>query len=129
MTSNQIKPVQWFHCGLIFSVFLIFIISTSPSLGADEPLTIYTELSFSDSDIEERDGQTVVAGYATELVRAVAAEAGFEADIQLVPWPRLLKLVQNQANTLAYGMARNSSREDRYHWIGQTRPMTFKLWG
>lgn len=129
MMNSQISSTQYLHCGRNFSVFLFLFSLASPSFAADEPLTIYTELSFSDSVIEEGDGEPTVTGFATDFVRAVVAEAGLEAKIELVPWPRLLQFVQNQPNTLAYGMARNPSREDRYHWIGQTRPMTFKLWG
>ena len=61
----RMQPARSLQCGPIFLIFLVLAGLASPVFSAEQPLTIYTELSFRDSFFEELDGQQVVAGFAT----------------------------------------------------------------
>lgn len=87
-----------------------------PTASSQAQLQVYAEAA-------EIDGVT------NELVSAVLSEAGYEAEISVVPWTRLMHLLESEPNSLAFSMTRTPDREDRFHWIGLIRPITFKLWG
>ncbi|WP_157738641.1 ABC transporter substrate-binding protein [Labrenzia sp. VG12] len=76
----------------------------------------------------EEDG--VARGMSTEVVQAVLAETGLEADIVFYPWARSYLMAQTRKNTLIYSMARIPEREDLFEWVGIVCPITtsfFKL--
>jgi len=56
----------------------------------------------------QEDG--VAKGLSTEVVQAVLAETGLEAEIQFYPWARRYIMAQNRTNTLIYSMARIQER-------------------
>lgn len=74
----------------------------------------------------EKNG--VVEGVSTAVVRAVLAEAGLDAQIQLMPWARAYELAQHADNVLIYSMARTSAREDMFKWVGQVAPSEWFLY-
>lgn len=108
---------------------LAFLIFPATAESADNKLTVYAE--FIDIGEFEVDVTTSLdsANAPARLVLAVLAEAGFEADINVVPWTRLVQSLDTQPNVLGFSMTRTPDREDHYHWIGLIRPISFKLWG
>ena len=97
--------------------------------AAERQIMVYAESFAPDSRVVETADGTYVAGFGSDYVRAVAAQAGLSARIEVVPWPRLMHLLQTEPNALAFNMTRTSQREDQFHWIGEIRPVRFTLWG
>ena len=63
-----------------------------------------------------------VKGISTEVVKATLAKAGIQAEIKIYPWARLYRMVTEEANVLAFSMARMPDREAQFHWIGPIAP-------
>ncbi len=97
--------------------------------NAAESLVVYAESSAIDSRVMTVDGATTVQGFASDMVRTLLLQAGYNADIRVVPWPRVMSFLQSEANVLGLNMTRTPEREDLFHWIGEIRPVTFQLWG
>ena len=90
-------------------------------------LTVYAELE-EPANYVEGDANTVPIGPGYDLVLAVLAEAGLEADVRVVPWTRLIRSLETEKNVLGFSMTRTPQREDRFLWVGLFRPVNFKLW-
>ena len=112
--------------------FLCALLLAKPihAASAVEPrLVVYAESNDVDSRVVESGGNRTIEGYASELVRSVLAEAGYRANIRVVPWARLMQFLQTESNVLAFNMTRPPDREGGFQWIGEIRPVSFKLWG
>lgn len=57
-------------------------------------------------------------GFITDIARAAAARAGLGVTVEALPWPRAIKLADQEPNRLIQ-MTRTGEREARYHWIGE----------
>lgn len=117
------------HCPEVvvrYAIFLLsFLVLVASSHAAE--LTVYAELE--EAGNFPNDGvQPVPIGPGHELVLAVLAEAGYDADVRVVPWPRVVHSLESRKNVLAFSMTRTPQREELYHWIGLIRPVNFKLW-
>ena len=102
---------------------------TCVQLTQAEPLVVLTEAFYPMSYIVEVDGETEIKGFATELVRAVLAEADVEYTLALVPWARAIHTINHQGDTLVFSMARTTDREEKYYWIGEVWPLRHYLYG
>lgn len=72
----------------------------------------------------------VAKGMSTEVVQAVLAETGLQAEILFLPWARSYLMAQTRKNTLIYSMARIPEREALFEWVGIVCPIStsfFKL--
>jgi polar amino acid transport system substrate-binding protein len=123
--DKQNSSASHFMAALATAVLLM--LPALPSLAAEARLTVYAELEEADN---YPPGSTVPVpiGPGGDLIALLLAEAGMEADIRVVPWPRLIRALDSRRNVLAFSMTRTPEREDRYHWIGMIRPVSFKLW-
>lgn len=65
----------------------------------------------------EKDEEGNPAGYSIELARLVTEKAGYRADIEALPWARILLTADSQLQALILGLVRTPEREDDYHWI------------
>ncbi|MBC3872576.1 transporter substrate-binding domain-containing protein [Undibacterium sp. LX15W] len=65
-----------------------------------------------------------VSGISTDILRAACAIANVDCDVQLVPWTRAYKTVQDTRNTIVYTIARIPTREQQFIWIGPILPRT-----
>jgi len=110
-------------------LLLLVVMQPAITAAAEQELRVYAEANAVDSRVIETSDGSRVEGYASELVRAVLADAGYTANIQVVPWPRLMSLLGTEANVLGFNMTRTPEREDRFHWFGEIRPVNFQLWG
>jgi len=70
----------------------------------------------------------VPAGLGTEVLQAIAADAGFEPHIVFLPWQRALLEVDKRPDTLIYTLARTPEREQRFEWIGPFAPRKVFFW-
>ncbi|MBN8218653.1 MAG: transporter substrate-binding domain-containing protein [Spirochaetes bacterium] len=86
--------------------------------GSAEPrarLTIYTEV---DPPYNYVDSAGRPEGIFVDLVREIQRRCGNEAAIQVVPWSRGYRAVQEETNVILFSMARTPEREHLVHWIG-----------
>ncbi|GAB5498770.1 MAG: ABC transporter substrate-binding protein [Pseudohongiellaceae bacterium] len=110
---------------MVTSIFLLAM--ALPIHAADSPLTVYAELEEA-ANFPGENSAPVPVGPAFDIVSAVIAEAGYQADVRVVPWARVIHSLESQDNVLAFSMTRTPDREDRFHWIGLLRPVAFKMW-
>jgi len=111
-------------------LFLLLILEYgSPLLFASEHLSVLTEESFPFNYVNHQQGGEQVVGIATELLRVVLAEASVSYSIEVVPWVRAMQAINSTENVIVYSMTRTSSRENKFHWIGEIYPMRYKLFG
>lgn len=64
----------------------------------------------------EENGE--VRGIATEIVRAIFAEAGLEPVIEVYPWLRSYQMALTIKNSFIYTINRTTKREPLFKWIG-----------
>ncbi len=95
-------------------LLLTMLLGPPGAVQATEPLRFYTEeyppVSFSE--------QGKAAGMATELVQALAQRLGEPARIEVLPWARGYRLVQQQPGSALFVTIRNREREPRFKWVG-----------
>ena len=112
---------------ILHTIAALLCCVTLPGVAAETPLKVYSELEEADNFPENSD-VAVPIGPGFTITTAVLAEAGYTADVRVVPWPRVVHSLDTEQNVLAFSMTRTPEREDRYHWIGLIRPISFKLW-
>jgi polar amino acid transport system substrate-binding protein len=112
--------------GLIAALLTVFSFALHAQ-AAEPRLTVYAELEEADN-FQPGSDTPVPIGPGGDLAELVLAEAGLEADIRVVPWPRLIQSLDSQRNVMAFSMTRTPAREERYHWIGKIQSVEFKLW-
>lgn len=102
-----------------FLVALVLFLSVCLQAGATDLLIVTEELPPYNY---QEDG--IAKGLSTEVVEAVLAETGIEAEIAFLPWARSYLMAQNRKNTLIFSMARIPEREDLFEWVGIVCPIT-----
>lgn len=65
-----------------------------------------------------------VTGISSDILRAACDMANIHCNLQLVPWTRAVKTVQDTPNTLIYTIAKIPTREHQFAWIGPILPRT-----
>jgi polar amino acid transport system substrate-binding protein len=93
-------------------------------LGA-RPLVIYTEISPPDQFLGP-DGQ--LTGFGTEVVRGLQKRVGNTDPIEVVPWIRGYKEIQEQPNVVLFSMARSKEREPLFGWVGPIRETSYSFY-
>ncbi len=63
-----------------------------------------------------------VKGIATDMLKAVCADARLTCNVRVVPWARGYKIVSNTPNTVLFTTARKASREKEFLWVGPILP-------
>jgi polar amino acid transport system substrate-binding protein len=111
------------------AVTVTLLLPVSIAQAGQPSLVVYAESNSLDSWPVQTDEGEVIEGYATDLVRSLLTKIGYEADIRIVPWPRLMNFLLNEPNVLGFNMTRTFEREEQFQWIGEIRPVEFQLWG
>lgn len=91
------------------------------------PLQAFTE-HLPPLNFQDEAGQT--AGFSSELLRMMAAQARLELDIQVQPWPRAVQAAAAQSNSILYSLTRLPERVGKYRWVGpisERRIMLYSL--
>ena len=65
-----------------------------------------------------------VTGIVTDILREACAIEKILCPIQLVPWARAYKTVQETPNTVIFGIAKTPGRESQLIWVGPVLPRT-----
>ncbi len=68
-------------------------------------------------------------GISTEILNEICEHVKINCAIQMVPWLRAYKTVQETQNTLIYSIARTPQREKDFAWIGPILPRTTWIYG
>ncbi|MCV2362852.1 transporter substrate-binding domain-containing protein [Paucibacter sp. DJ1R-11] len=77
-----------------------------------------------------QDDSGRAAGFSTELLQLMAAQARIQVDIQVQPWPRAVQAAAVQPNSILYSLTRLPERESKYRWVGpisERRIMLYSL--
>lgn len=90
-----------------------------------QQLTILTELN-PPTQIKLPNGE--LGGPAVEVVREIQRRVNNTDPIDLVPWARGYRLVETQANTALFIMARTASRNPQFQWIGPFTEAAYALY-
>lgn len=123
----RLGPFQCFPSVAGIRLVCLLLLLALPTSGTAAELTVYAELEEA-GNFPNNGDEPVPIGPGHKLLLAVLAEAGYKADVRVVPWPRVVHSLESRKNVLAFSMTRTPQREDRYHWIGLIRPVNFKLW-
>lgn len=98
--------------------WLVLLLLLSPCSLEGGALTIYTEIFPPDQYV---DPQGRLSGYVVEVVREIQARTGNQDPIQVVPWVKGYREVQEKPNTVLFSMARTPERESLFHWVGPVK--------
>lgn len=63
--------------------------------------------------------------FATELL----AGTDFTYELHLLPWPRVMRRAESEANQLIITLIRSEERENRVHWVGPIAEVNHALYG
>ncbi|MFG6485429.1 substrate-binding periplasmic protein [Roseateles sp. BYS78W] len=69
-------------------------------------------------------------GFSVELLRLMAAQAGFGLEIQVLPWVRAVQLAEVDRNSVLFSLTRTPEREAQFQWVGpiaERRILLYKL--
>jgi len=101
---------------IFWSVFLACFGSTLAVAG--EPVRLMTEEFAPYQFYEGKGAARSLKGISIEIVRRLQSEVGSQAEIEVLPWSRGLKLLRKHKNAALFSTARTPEREDRYKWVG-----------
>jgi len=106
--------------GFLFTYLFIFSGATSsvepqqPNVNMDNSILVVTE-PWPPFNYVNKNNQVV--GIATDMLKKVMKEAGFNYQIKVYGWNRAYSLSKNNKNTLIYTIFRIDSREPDFQWI------------
>lgn len=97
-------------------LIVTFFITTllSPIVSSKTKLRIVTEEFAPYNYLHENE----VVGKNTQLVKLVLNELSLTTEIEILPWVRAYNTALHHPNTLIFSLAKNSQREQSFHWIG-----------
>lgn len=111
--------------GMLGSWLLASLLLWQPGVSAAPPsLQAYTEnlppLNY------EQGGQP--RGFSVELLKLMAAEAGLDLRVQVLPWARAKSLAAQEPGSLLFTLTRLPEREDQYQWVGPVGPRRIQIY-
>ena len=109
-------------CRLALTSFLVLACHGS---AWAQRLTLLTEVN-PPTQIRLPSGE--LGGSAVEVVREIQRRLGNTDPIELVPWARGYRLVETQANTALFVMARTASRNSQFQWVGPFTEAVYALY-
>lgn len=74
----------------------------------------------------EENGQ--VSGYASELLRLMASDAGHAVQLVVMPWMRAYRTVTDQPGDALYSIVRTPAREKLFRWVGPIAPRRIEVY-
>ena len=96
-----------------------------PSVAMADPITAYAAavppLSY------EENGR--ISGFATELLRQMASDAGHSLQLESMPWMRAYRTVEKQPASVLYSIVRSPEREQLFNWVGPIAPRRVVVYG
>lgn len=103
--------------------FILIIVLATISNADEPPILLLAEASpFTlKADISGSGGE------ATAFVEYLLDDAQQDYQLSFEPWKRAYLKAQTNANVLIYPIARDATREEKFHWVGQLIPVTYYL--
>lgn len=90
-----------------------------------QKIAVATE-EFAPYNFLDRDKK--LTGMSTEIVEEVLKRAQLDYRIDVYPWARAYKIVQEQPNALIYSIVRSEKREALFKWVGVIASMDVYLY-
>lgn len=90
-----------------------------------QELSLYCE---EDRPLQFYNSQGKLTGFTVEIVEEIQKRLGTKDSIQMVPWSRGVEMLNNNANTMLFTMARTPERETQYQWIGPISLISYGLY-
>ena len=97
-------------CLVVFMTLLAFTMPASA-----QKLQIYCE---DDKPLQFKTPDGNLTGLTVEVVQEIQKRVGNTDPIQMLPWARGLKYLNEEPNTVLFSMARTAERNDLYQWVG-----------
>lgn len=98
------------------SVLMLLLAMMAPAMvSSAQSLNILCE-NDPPSEILNPDGS--LSGFAVDLVREIQKRVQNRDPIQMLPWSRGYRLIQENPNTLLFSMTRTAERDKLFQWIG-----------
>lgn len=94
-------------------VFLIIFFNAV--CGFAQNLSIYTETS---GDAQMVDANGKLTGSVVELFEELQKRVGNSSTIEVVPWARSYKALQENPDTILFSVTRTPERENLFKWVG-----------
>lgn len=89
------------------------------------PVPLVTEI-FPPYQQLNADGQ--LYGWSTDVVQQLFTEAGLGYETQVLPWPRAVKIANEQAGTFIYSLLQTDERLPKYRWVVPLCPMRISFY-
>lgn len=89
------------------------------------PVQLVTEI-FPPYQQLNADGQ--LHGWSADIVQRLFAEAGLGYETQVLPWPRAVKIANEQAGTFIFSLLQTDERLPKYHWVVPLCPMRISFY-
>lgn len=96
---------------ILLAVFLLAV----SSLSMAQPKLIFLTEEWVPFNYLEKNK---IVGISTELVKASIDDAGYDYQLQLLPWKRAYKLTLKNPNHFLFTTNRTKPRENLFKWIG-----------
>lgn len=61
-------------------------------------------------------------GFSTELLRAMAADAGLRLRVEVLPWQRSQQEAARRTDSVLFSLTRTPERESQFRWVGPISP-------
>lgn len=77
-----------------------------------------------------QDEAGTAQGFSVELLRRMAAAAGWPLALQVMPWPRTVQAAEATPGSVLFSLTRTPEREAQFQWVGpiaQRRILVYKL--
>jgi len=110
----------------LLATFLAWIAPQIQAAASPPKLTAYTEIFFPISYKDENTQK--FTGHATNILRQVMDDAGFDYTIKLHSWARSYKSTLNSPGTLLYSVARTPGRESKFIWLQKITQLDYGLY-
>lgn len=95
------------------AVFMIILFNAV--CGTAQNLSIYTETS---GDAQMVDANGKLTGSVVELFEELQKRVGNHTKIEVVPWARSYKALQENPDTILFSVTRTPEREKLFKWVG-----------
>ncbi len=105
----------------VFSFFLLCQFASAEEIV----INVVTEDSYPYQFLDNAS----VNGPASDIVKRVLEEVGFDYQQNVLPWARAYKYALTKPNTLIYSIARTPDRESKFQWVGHLTLLNYHLVG
>ncbi len=108
---------------MTFKALIRFLVALSLLTGVAhaQDMTVLTE----EAPPSNFTRKGVLTGSSTEVVREILRRLEQPDNIQVLPWARSYKRLQNESHVALFATTRTPERENQFHWVGPLFTMHF----